>query len=544
MPPAARGSRGVAGAPVITSPARVVSVRGQLARASEIATILNASGFDWLVAALGLRSCVSLRCRAHCALEFEQCSHHVEMDLPLPERMREVLERLGPTFVKAGQVLALRPDYLPLPYAEALRTLHAHAAPFPGRQAREIVAAELGAPLERLFAEFERDPFAAASLSQVHRATLHDGSEVAVKVQRPGIALQIDRDLELLAFLARRVERRWPQALGFRPSAAVAELTDYTRRELDFRREGRTAARVRELFASEERVVIPAVHWSHSSARVLTMDLIAGHPPAPRQELERLGFDPDALIHTGAEAIAIQIFKHGLFHADPHPGNILLLEGDRVCFLDFGMFGRLGPSERRRLALMFWSLVERDYEQVSERLLRISSPAALADPVGFRASVADTVEEWYEHRASEYSIAQLLLAVLAQGAGHGLVFPRSRMLLARALVNIEATASLIDPRLTLAELFQPLVPELRRWLLLDRDAAELAWRHARSDALEFAFELPDLIAQLADRLGQPTTSPPQPGAASSRSDHASWALAAGFLAGTLAARMSTRIARQ
>ena len=525
---------------MITSPARVVSVRGQLARASEIATILNASGFDWLVAALGLRSCVSLRCRAHCALAFEQCTHHVEMDLPLPERMREVLERLGPTFVKAGQVLALRPDYVPLPYAEALRTLHAHAAPFPGEQAQEIVAAELGAPLERLFAEFESDPFAAASLSQVHRASLHDGTEVAVKVQRPGIASQIDRDLQLLAFLARRVERRWPQALGFRPSAAVAELTDYTRRELDFRSEGRTATRVGDLFASDERVVIPAVHWSHSSARVLTMDLIDGHPPAPRQELERVGLDPDALIRTGAEAIARQIFKHGLFHADPHPGNILLLDDNRVCFLDFGMFGRLGPPERRRLALMFWSLVERDYDQVSERLLRISTPGALSDPAGFRTAVADTVEEWYEHRASEYSIAQLLLAVLAQGAGHGLVFPRSLMLLARALVNVEATASLIDPRLTLAELFQPLVPELRRWLLLDREAAEVAWRHARSDALEFAFDLPDLLAQLADRLGQPPAWPLQASVARARCDHAGWAIAAALLAGALAGRVSGR----
>ena len=146
----------------------------QLARASEIAAVLSASGFGWLVAALGLRTCISLRCRAHCALGFEQCPHHVAMESPVPDRMRHVLERLVPTFVKAGQALALRPDYGPLPYAEGLRALHAHAAPFPDREAQAIVVRELGAPLARLFCEFDREPLAAA-----RRCTAPPSSTVA-----------------------------------------------------------------------------------------------------------------------------------------------------------------------------------------------------------------------------------------------------------------------------------------------------------------------------------------------------------------------------
>ena len=300
--------------------------REQLARASEIATVLFASGFDWIVEAVGLSACVSPRCRFVCAFRPKsQCPHHVAMDRPLPERLRLVLERLGPTFVKAGQMLALRPDYVPLEYAEALRSLQDAVPPFPSAQAERIVESELGAPLAQLYAEFESEPFAAASLSQVHGAVLPDGRRVAVKVQRPGIGEEVERDLAPLAFLARRLERRRPQALAFRPSQAVAELAEYTRRELDFRQEARTAERVRAQFAADERIVVPWIERKRSSARVLTMEFIEGLRPAPAAELERAGLDPHAVLSAGAEAILKQVFVHGLFHADPHPGNALLL---------------------------------------------------------------------------------------------------------------------------------------------------------------------------------------------------------------------------
>ena len=278
------------------------------------------------------------------------------------------------------------------------------------------------------------------------------------------------------------------------------------------------------------------------------MEFVAGHRPAPADELEARGLDPQALLQAGARAMLEQVFEHGLFHADPHPGNLLLLPGNRICFLDFGLFGRLGIRERRRMAFVFWALVEGDYEAVGEQLLRVATLRPSADPAGFRAAAADLVEEWFGRPAGEFSIARLLLGQLALGAHHGIVFPRELMLLARALVNLEATATTIDPTLTLEQLTRPLLPELRQTLLLDPRALEQAWRRNRFDYLELALELPEALPELVARLRtgprplQP--SPANPPARASLLAPLSAAFAAGAsTALALAARRQTHDGR-
>jgi ubiquinone biosynthesis protein len=205
-----------------------------------------------------------------------------------------------------------------------------------------------------------------------------------------------------------------------------------------------------------------------------------------------------------------QIFQFGLFHADPHPGNVLFLPGDRVGFVDFGMFGRLDPSERRRMAFIFWALADGDYEAVGDQLLRLSEFAPGADPAGFRDALADTVEEWFGVDAADFSIARLLLSELALGARYGIVFPRGLMLLGRALVNLEATAMIVDPQLNLAELSRPLLPELRHMLLPSPQALEEHWQTHRFEYLSLAVELPALLPEAITRLRQGPVRPPAP----------------------------------
>lgn len=498
----------------------------QLARAAEIATILAASGFSWLVQALGL------------GYAGKQDPHTQAWPASMPERLRLTLERLGPAFVKAGQMLAVRPDYLPLEYAEALRGLHADAAPFAAAEAAAIVEAELGSPLTSLYAEFDQVPFAAASLSQVHRARLRDGRRVAVKIQRPGIQMQVERDLALLATLARGFERHQSRSIAFRPSEAVAELTEYTRRELDFRKEARTAEQLRHLFAGDDQVVIPAVIRERSTARVLTTEFMDGHPPAPAADLRRAGLNPAAGLRAGAMAMLRQIFEFGLFHADPHPGNVLLLPGDRIGFVDFGMFGRLDPAERRRMAVMFWALIAGDYEAVGGQLLRLSDFLPGADPDGFRTALADTVEEWVSQPAADFSLPRLLLHELALGARHGIVFRRDLMLLARALVTLEATAMIIDPQLNLAELARPLLPELRHILLPSPQTVREHWHHHRFDYLHLAIELPALLPEAIARLREGPTNPPPPPPAAAHPHARHWlSLGGAFAAGASVATL-------
>lgn len=511
-------------------PSRRIGHRGSLGRGAEIVAVLAAAGSDWAAAAMGLRGCGDLSCRVRCTLGACECPHHAAMEEPLPERLARVAERLGPTFVKGGQTLALRPDIIPARYALALARLHEGVAPFEGERARQIVARELDAPLERLFADFATEPLAAASLAQVHRATLLDGTAVAVKVQRPGIEAQVRDDLRLLASLARIAERMRPGSGGLRPSEAVAEVAATVRRELDFQQEGRVTDAVRISHADDADVVIPTVHWSHTSRRVLTLEFIDGLAPCPPEELRAAGLDPDLLLDVGSRAIFRQIFEHGLFHADPHPGNLRLLPGNRVCFLDFGMFGRVGAREQRRMALVLWALVEGDGDGLAGQLLRLGTQRPGADPEAFRAAVIEGLDQ-FGSGDGNHSMTALLMGQLAAGGAHGIGFPRGLMMLARALVSLEGTAAIMAPGRDVAAMSRSVLPGLVERLMPTPTSLGEALSRNRVAYAELLLDLPDLVAELGRRSGEaPVPARPPGGMARAAALGAAGALLAGALA--------------
>ena len=491
---------------------RRTSATAQAARAAQIVGILSANGFEYLVEAAGLRPYAPIARAVRRAWPGPAAAPS-SAGQPLPVRLREVLEQLGPTFVKAGQLLALRPDRLPPAYAEALRALQYEAHPFAAEQARAIIAEELGRPVEEVFADFDDEPFAAASLSQVHRAELPDGRVVAVKVQRPGVAEAFDADLALLALAARRLVRRSSRSWSVDPVATVAELDRWSRRELDFRGEARTAQAVGRMFAQDPDVVIPEVDFERTTRRVLTMDLIEGIHPTDAAALLAAGIDPDEVVEVGTHAMVRQVFTFGLFHADPHPGNVLVRPGGQVAFLDFGLFGRVDRRERRRVGLVLWAIIEEDYDAVADLLLRLGELGPATDEQGFRDAVADILSEWLGEGQTT-SVPRLMLRALGAGGRFHVGFSTDLVLLARALISLEGTVARLKPGTRLIDLLDPALPELRRALLPDTTTLRSALKDKRYDYLALALDLPDVLAgllpDLATRAERAATGPDAP----------------------------------
>ena len=293
-------------------------------------------------------------------------------ELTRAERVRLALEALGPTFVKMGQILSTRPDLLSGEFVKELQKLQDEVPPFPGEQARARVESELGRPLDTVFDEFDNVALASASLGQVHRARLLDGRDVVVKVQRPGIRKTIEVDLEIMTHLAGLIERHVEGFEVHRPTRIVEEFANTIRQELDYRLEAGHIDRFALQFTGEPTILIPEVYREASTARILTLQYVHGIKPSNLEELAAAGLDRRLIAHRGADLLMKQVFVHGFFHADPHPGNLFILPGNVICFLDFGMMGHLDRDARESFADVMIALEERDAERCADALLELT----------------------------------------------------------------------------------------------------------------------------------------------------------------------------
>jgi ubiquinone biosynthesis protein len=388
------------------------------------------------------------------------------LEAPRGERLRQALESLGPIFIKFGQVLSTRRDLLPLDLANELTLLQDRVPPFPGELAVQEIEKGLGQPIDQLFEAFDRTPVASASIAQVHFATLPGGKPVAVKVLRPDMAPVIDRDLALLRTVGQLLVRISADARRLRPLEVIDEFDHYLHDELDLVREAANAAQLRRNFSDGRLLRIPEVHWDWCATNVFTMERMHGIPIGQIDRMREAGIDLKRLSREGVEIFFTQVFRHGFFHADMHPGNILV--GDqgedfnRYIALDFGIVGTLSEFDKNYLAQNFLAFFQRDYRRVAELHIESGWVPPETRVESLEGAVRATCEPFFDRPLREISLGLVLLRLFQASRRFNVEIQPQLVLLQKTLLNIEGLGRQLDPDL---DLWVTAKPILERWML-------------------------------------------------------------------------------
>ena len=384
---------------------------------------------------------------------------------PLGERVRLALEELGPIFVKFGQAISTRRDLLPPDIADELAKLQDTVPPFPSEQAVEILENAYGEPLDKVFKRFDTEPFAAASIAQVHTAALPDETEVIVKLLRPGVQEQIERDLEVMQMIAGLADRYWEHGKRLKPLELVSEYEQTIIDELDLMREAANAAQLKRNFGESDMLYVPEIYWDYCRPEVLVQERIYGIPISDMDALRAAGTNIQLLAENGVEIFFTQVFKHNFFHADMHPGNIFVIVTDpdkpRYAAVDFGIIGTLSPSDQRYLAENFLAFFDQDYHRIAK--LHIDSGWV---PEGTRIdqlemAVRTVCEPIFNKPLDEISFAQVLMRLFRVAQRFNVEIQPQMILLHKTLFNIEGLGRELYPQL---DLWKTAHPVMKRWM--------------------------------------------------------------------------------
>ncbi|MDN5373241.1 MAG: ubiquinone biosynthesis protein [Methanothermobacter sp.] len=412
--------------------------RPDMGRLREIIRVMTKYHFGNILEAVGLKNRL-----------FETLKLYIkspeEVHEPAHVRLRLVLEELGTTFIKLGQVLSTRADLVGREVAEELAKLQDEAPPFPFEDVKRVLESELGVPMEEVFAEFQEEPVASASIGQVHRARLRNGDAVAVKVQRPGIADTVKSDIMLMKYLAKLANDRVPGLRYYNLPGIVAEFERAIRKELDYHQEANNVERFRAMFMDDETVYAPYVYREYSTGKVLTMEYVDGVKLTDILKSD-IKFNARVIAERGARCYFKQIFIHGFFHADPHPGNILVQKGNVLCFLDFGMMGHLDRSFRDRLAELFILLMNYDVNGIVNQLRYMNILTEETDLEEVKYDIIDLLDRYYG--ADVRKVGEILTEFTMPGMirRHRIRIPRDFVLLARVMIMAEDLGERLDPR--------------------------------------------------------------------------------------------------
>jgi ubiquinone biosynthesis protein len=427
-------------------------------------------------------------------------------DRPFPVQLRRRLETLGPTYIKLGQILSLRRDLLPESITSELSNLLDRLPVVPFERFLERVAGELPLPVDEVFAWIDRKPLGSASIAQIHRGRLITGEEVILKLVKPGIRESLERDSRLLWLLGHMLQALVPQ---FQPRQILAEFVEYTLREVDLRLEADNAETFSANFRDDPDVVFPAIYRQASTRNLLTMEYLDGFKPSDRQARRLSDAERDRLVDLGAASIIQMIYRDGFFHADLHPGNLLILPGTRVGYIDLGMVGRFSNELRRALLYYYYSLVSGDAESAARYLSMVARPMAGADPDGFRREVTEIGRRW--QRASsfrDFSLGQLILRSVGKGAEYRMYFPVEMVLMVKAIVTYEGVGQILKPGLDVAAVSRG---HIQRLFLAQFSPWELAKEGLKSapELMETLMRAPMLVTEGLRFFEIQTRQPPE-----------------------------------
>ena len=409
-------------------------------------------------------------------------------EAPRAVRLRQALESLGPIFVKFGQMLSTRRDLLPTDIADELALLQDRVPPFPSDQAVAVLEDFYGKPVDEVFRNFVRQPVASASIAQVHFAELPDGTEVAVKILRPGVDKVIAHDLALMEAGALLLEKAWPESRRLKPREVVAEFSKYLNDELDLMREAANCSQLRRNFKDSHLLIVPEVYWDWCGKRVMVMERMRGVPISQTEAVQAQGTDLSALSRAGVEIFFTQVFRDGFFHADMHPGNIFVHADGRYIALDFGIMGTLNEVDKNYLAQNFLAFFKRDYRRVATAHIEAGwvPPHTRVDE--FEAAIRTVCEPIFDKPLKDISFGKTLLRLFQTARRFDMEVQPQLVLLQKTLLNIEGLGRQLDPEL---DLWKTAKPFLERWM-----ADQIGWRGLinglREEAPNWATTLPQL----------------------------------------------------
>jgi ubiquinone biosynthesis protein len=419
-----------------------------------ILSVLFDEGFDFLIDRIKQKHNVPFGKQLTARLNKKRSS-------PIEVRLRHTLERLGPTFIKFGQMLSVRPDLIPNSYIKELEKLQDDVPSFKFELVKEQVKAQLGSEITEIFSSFEHIPIASASISQVHKAVLKTGEKVAVKMQRPEVSRILDADIDIMYYFAKKLEKNLPATKKYSPIRIVEEFASWTKKELDFKLEARNAERFARNFSKDKDVKIPKIYPELTTRKILVMEYIEGIELHNIAGLKGKKINVKNVLHKGFEAILDQVFIHGFFHADPHPGNILVTEDNKVVFVDFGIVGHFDKNLKEKSIDLFYGVIMNDPDKVVEALSSLSNAEVTQkDELSFQ--VSDILDQVQESKIKKFRVSKALESILSISIEHGLRIPMEFVLFGKTVITLEGIAMEYDPKFGIVENSKPYIEKLIR----------------------------------------------------------------------------------